>query len=212
MAHDLTPPGDDYIPRELMGVTHLTPEDFAQVSRKYSELRFELTSERELIVIPPASVETARQNANLTNQLKAWTRQDATGVWFGSTAAFTLPNNAIRSPHASWIRRDRWESLGQRQGERFAPICPDFVAELRLPTDMFPEFGKMAEYAANGASLGWLIDRTLRRVYIYRPNEAVETLENAETISGEPLLPGFTLNLVELWNDADLRSSEKIRG
>ena len=202
MAHDLTPPDADYIPRELIGVTHLTRETFEQFSRKYSELRLELTSAGELVVMPPIDAQTAKRNADLTAQLMAWTRQDGTGVCFGNTAGFTLPNNAIYSPAASWIRRERWDGLTQRHKQRFATICPDFVAELRSPFHRFPEFSKMAEYVANGASLCWLIDPGIRRVYIYRPDEAVDMLEDAETVSGEPLLPGFTLNLVTLWNPA----------
>jgi Uma2 family endonuclease len=98
------------------------------------------------------------------------------------------------------MRRDKWDSLSEQQKKRFAPICPDFVVELRSPTDRLPFlFDKMSEYLANGASLGWLIDPSTRRVYIYRPNEEVVVLENPETVSGEPLLPGFTLEMAELW-------------
>jgi len=98
------------------------------------------------------------------------------------------------------MRREKWDSLSQEQKERFASICPDFVVELRSRTDWLPVlFSKMDEYMANGASVGWLIDPSTRRVYIYRPNEEVVVLENPETVSGERLLPGFTLNVAKLW-------------
>ena len=198
MAHNLTEPDDTYIPPELVGVTNITPELFEQVRRKYRNLRLELTSTGELVARPPTDVEIGMLK-QLTDQLMAWTRKDATGVCFGNTAGFTLPNNAIRSPDASWVRGERWDSLSRRQKQHFPSICPDFVAELRSHTDKFPEFGKMAEYVASGAKLGWLIDPSLRRVYVYRPDEVVELLENPATVSGEPLLPGFRLNLNELW-------------
>ena len=200
MAHSLTQPDDAYIPPELIGVTQMTAEQFEQVCRKYRKLRLELTSTGELIVMPPTGALTGMRNAHLTAQLMTWAEKDGSGVCFGNTAGFILPNNAIREPDASWIRREKWDSLSQAQKERFGPFCPDFVAELRSRTDRLPTLlSKMEEYIANGVSLGWLIDPYQRRVYVYRPNEEVEVLENPETISGEPLLPGFTLNVSKLW-------------
>jgi Uma2 family endonuclease len=98
-------------------------------------------------------------------------------------------------------RRERWDSLSPQQLDTFSPICPDFVAELRSKSDRLAVlFNKMSEYIANGASLGWLIDPTTRRVYVYQPGEEVVVLDNPETVSGDPLLSGFTLNLTELWS------------
>ena len=201
MTHNLTQL-DEYIPSELIDLTHqsVTPRQFERLCAKYSELRLELTSTGELIVMTGTGGETGRRNAHLTYQLMAWTEKDATGVCFDSSTMFALPNNAQRSPDASWIRRERWDSLTQRQRERFVPVCPDFVVELRSPSDRLPLlFNKMSEYIANGASLGWLIDPSTRRVYVYQPDEEVEVLENPESVAAEPLLPGFTLNVTELW-------------
>ena len=199
MSHNLKIPDDDYIPPELIGA-RMTPEQFEELCREYRKARLELTSTGELIIMPPASPLTGMRNAHLTYQLEAWAQKDATGVSFASCAGFTFPNNAIRSPDASWMRREKWDSLSEQQKERFCPFCADFVAELRSRTDRLPSLlRKMEEYIANGASLGWLIDPSTRRVYVYRPNEEVVVLENPETVSGEPLLPGFTLNVSELW-------------
>ena len=200
MAHTLTQPDDAYIPPELIGVTHMTLEQFEEVCRKYRKLRLELTSSGELIAMPPTGAETGRRNADLIYQVMEWTRKDPSGVCFGNTVGFVLPNNAIREPDASWIRREKWDSLSEEQKKHFCPFCPDFVVELRSVTDrLAPLLRKMDEYMANGASLGWLIDPSSRRVYVYRPNEEVVVLENPKTVSGEPLLPGFTLNMSELW-------------
>jgi Uma2 family endonuclease len=202
LTHNLTHADDAYIPPELIDLTHqlVTPKQFEQLCARYRELRLELTSTGELIVMTGTGGETGRSNADLTYQLVVWTKRDATGVCFDSSTMFALPNDSRRSPDASWIRRDRWDSLTPRQKKRFVPLCPDFVAELRSPSDRLPVlFDKMSEYIANGASLGWLIDPSTRRVYVYRPNEEVVLLENPQSVSGEPLLPGFTLNLTELW-------------
>jgi Uma2 family endonuclease len=200
MSHHLRQYDDDYIPPELIGVTRMTLDQFEQVCHKYRKLRLELTSTGELIVMPPTSPLTGMRNAHLTHQLMAWTEKDATGVCFGNTAGFIWPNSAIRSPDASWMRCEKWDSLSEQQKQRFSTICPDFVVELRSRTDRLPVlFDKMSEYIANGVSLGWLIDPSTRRVYVYRPNEEVVVLENPESVSGEPLLPGFELRTTNLW-------------
>ena len=193
---------DEYIPRELIGLTHqlVTPKHFERLCAEYTDLRLELTSTGELIVMPGTSLQTGRRNSNLTRQLDEWTEKDATGVCFDSSAMFALPNNARRSPDASWVMRERWNRLSEKQKEGFAPICPDFVVELRSASDRLSVLlNKMSEYVANGASLGWLIDPFKRRVYVFRPDDEVVILDNPETVS-DPLLPGFELNLSKLWS------------
>jgi Uma2 family endonuclease len=201
MAHNLTQL-DEYIPSELIALTHrtVTPEEFEQLCAEYTDLRLELTSTGELIVMNGPGLKTGRRNSNLTRQLDVWTENDSSGVCFDSSAIFALPNGARRSPDASWLRREKWDRLSERQQESFAPICPDFVVELRSPSDRLPVlFDKMSEYIANGASLGWLIDPFKRQVYVYEPNQEVVILDNPDTVSGEPVLPGFKLNLSSVW-------------
>ena len=204
MVRNLTQP-DALIPPELIALTHrsVTPEEFEQLCADYRDLRLELTSTGELIVMPPTGLQTGRQNFNLTCQLGAWFRQhNDAGVCFDNDVGFILPNGAIRSPDASWITREKWDNLTDQQKKRFAPWCPDFVVELRSPSDRMSELrNKMLEFMENGASLGWLIDPGKRQVYVYRPNQEVITLDNPETVSADPLLPGFTLNLTELWSE-----------
>ena len=202
MAHNLTQADEYILPEELLGLSGpVTPEQFEEFCSKYDELRLELTSTGELIVMPPTGSLTGKRCFDLTYQLAAWSKKNSTGVGFGPAAGFTLPNGAIRSPDASWIKRERWDILTDQQKRSFAPICPDFVVELRSETDRLTVlFNKMTEYLENGASLGWLIDPTTRRIYVYQPGEEVVVLDNPETVSGDPLLPGFNLNLTELWS------------
>ena len=122
MSHNLTQ-SDAYIPPELIGLREVTPEQFEQLCQDYGELRLELTSSGELIVMPGTGGETGLSNADLTYQLMAWTKKDGAGVCFDSSTMFALPDNARRSPDASWIRRERWDSLTQWQKVRFPPIC-----------------------------------------------------------------------------------------
>ncbi|MEA5599932.1 Uma2 family endonuclease [Nostoc sp. UHCC 0252] len=111
-----------------------------------------------------------------------------------------MPNGAVRSPDAAWIKRDRWEAIPPELRKKFAPICPEFVIELRSESDRLQVLqDKMQEYIDNGTQLGWLIDRKQRRVFIYRPNTTVEELDDPKTLYGEPLLPGFVLDLSQVW-------------
>ena len=184
----------------LRPVIDLTDEQFYELCRANSELRIERTAEGELVIMPPTGSKTGHRNFKLTQQLANWADQDGTGIGFDSSTAFKLPNGATRSPDVSWIKRERWEALTPEQQEKFSPLCPDFVIELRSPTDSLTDLqAKMEEYINNGARLGWLLDPLEQRVYIYRPGIEPEILDHPQEISGGPELPGFTLNLQEIW-------------
>jgi Uma2 family endonuclease len=171
--------------------------DFCQLNR---ELRIERTATGDLIIMPPTGSATGGRNFNLIGQLWRWTDQDGKGIGFDSSTGFTLPNGAQRSPDAAWIKLDRWNQLTEDQQERFAPISPDFVVELRSPSDSLTDLqAKMQEYIENGVQLGWLIDRPQRQVFIYRANASVEQLDNPDCLNGESVLPGFVLDLSKIW-------------
>ncbi len=187
-------------------VLHLGPaiqmdeEQFFQFCRINDELRIERTAEGDLEVMPPTGGGTGYRNVKVVTRLAVWAERDDTGIVFDSSAGFVLPNGATRSPDASWVRRERLASLSAQQKERFLPLCPDFVVELRSPSDRLEQLQyKMREYAENGARLGWLIDPGERKVYVYEPEKEVRALENPGKISGDPILPQFVLDLGPIW-------------
>ena len=148
----------------------------------------------------PAGWETAEKNAEITFQLKGWATRDGTGRAVDSSAGYLLPNGAIRSPDASWVRNERLASVTPEQRSRFLPLCPDFVIELRSPTDELAMLqDKMAEYIANGTELGWLIDPLNRQVFVYRPGLDVETQDAPDSVSANSVLQGFRLHMGEVW-------------
>lgn len=178
----------------------LTDAQFDRLCHDNPDLRLELTAQRTLVIMSPTGSKTGWRNSKLTQRLANWAEQDGTGLAFDSSTGFTLPNGAKRSPDAAWVRRARWEALSEAQQEGLAPLCPDFVVELRSPDDRLITLQeKMAEYIANGAQLGWLLDPHTSQVYIYRPQSIVEVLEAPPTLSGEPVLPGFVFHPHEIW-------------
>jgi Uma2 family endonuclease len=182
----------------ILSITH---EQFVQLALANRDLQLERTPMGELIVMPPTGSDTGNRNLDIEGQLWLWNRQTKLGKAFNSSTGFHLPNGAFRSPDASWIRQDRWDALTPEQRKGFAPLCPDFVLELRSESDnMEPLRAKMREYMANGARLGWLIDRKNKKVEIYRQGQEVEVLDNPSTLSDEDVLPGFVLDLTEVWS------------
>jgi len=173
---------------------------FEQLCAQNQETKFELTSQGELIVMSPTGSESGRQNGDLFGQIWYWNRQTKLGVVFDSSTGFTLPNNAKRSPDVSWIEISRWQELTSKQRRGFAPIAPDFVLELLSPNDRLQDTQqKMAEYLACGVKLGWLIDPDEQRVEIYRWGKDAEVLLDAQSLSGEDLLPGLVVKLGEVF-------------
>jgi len=181
----------------LDAIVQLTDDAFYALCRANPEVKFERTSFGELIVMPPTGGETGNRNIELAFQLQAWSRQNQLGLAFDSSTCFRLPNGANRSPDAAWILLPRWEALSPKQREGFPPICPDFVVELRSPSDSLKTLqDKMQEYIIdNGARLGWLLNPQDQQVEIYRQGQDKEVLSNPTSLPGEGVLPGFVLDL-----------------
>ncbi len=174
----------------------LTDEQFFQLCQNNPELRFERTAKGELVIMSPTGSGTGKRNADLTIDVGIWNRQTNLGVVFDSSTGFKLPNGAERSPDVAWVLNDHWNALTLQQQERFAPIAPDFVIELRSRTDSLEMLeAKMQEYLENGVRLGWLLDPQTPQAKIYRPGQPVETLLSPSTLSGEDVLPGFVLDV-----------------
>ncbi len=178
----------------------LTDEQFFQLCQDNRDLRFERNAKEDLIIMSPAGGETSNRNAGITAQIWLWNEQNKLGKVFDSSGGFKLPNGANRSPDASWIPIEKWHALNFQEQQKFLPLCPDFVIELRSPSDSLKSLqDKMKEYLDNGTRLGWLIDCQARKVEIYRQGKDVEVLQSPDVLSGEITLPDFILNLETIW-------------
>lgn len=181
-------------------VIALTDEAFYQLCRANPDVKFERSPKGELIIMSPTGGEGGRRSSDLNADLNYWNRRTRLGYTFDSSTGFKLPNGATRSPDAAWIECSRWEALSPEAREKFPPIAPDFLIELRSATDALPELqAKMREYQENGVRLGWLINPQDQQVEIYRPGQAVEVLQSPQTLSGELVLPDFGLSLERIF-------------
>ncbi len=174
----------------------ITDDQFYSLCQVNPNWNLEINKQGELIIMPPVGGISGNREANLIADLTIWNRQKKLGVVFSSSTIFCFPNGAKRSPDVAYIKLENWQKLTLQQQEKFPPICPDFVVELRSKTDSLKTLQeKMQEYLESGLQLGWLINPQQQQAEIYRPNQAAEILSLPATLSGENVLPEFILNL-----------------
>lgn len=179
---------------------HLEEDQFFDFCQANRELRIERTAEGDCEIMAPTGGETSGRNSRLITLLSIWAEMDGCGVVFDSSGGFILPNGATRSPDVSWVKKSRLAVLSPQQKKRFLPLCPDFVIELRSPTDSIKILqDKMQEYISNGADLGWLIDPETKRVHIYQPNKTAIIMDDPAFVSTDAVLTGFKLELAKIW-------------
>ena len=184
-------------------VLEMTDDQFFDFCQLNDDLPMERTAEGDILILSPIGAEGSSGNADLTMQLGAWAKKDRKGVAFDSSCGFRLPNTATRSPDAAWGSRPQLARFSAEEKKKFLPLCPEFVVELRSPSDRLADLKtKMEEYRENGALLGWLIDPIEYQVHVYRPGRSAEQLNKPGSISADPELPGFVLDLAEIWEPA----------
>lgn len=174
----------------------LTNEQFYQLSRINNSWRLELTTRGELLIMSPIGGKSGQREATLIGKLWLWNEETKLGVVFSSSTIFCLPNGGKRSPDVAWVSLEKWNHLSEEDKEKFPPLCPDFVIELRSRTDQLKDLqDKMLEYLDAGLKLGWLINPQQQKVEIYRTNKEKEIISLPSTLSGEDVLPNFILEI-----------------
>lgn len=181
-------------------ITKINDEQFFQLCRNNPELKLEQNQDGEIIIMSPTGGETGKRNANLIIDFGIWNRRKKLGQIFDSSTGFKLPLGSKRSPDVAYIQQERWDKLTQEEKEKFPPIAPDFVLELKSKTDSLKQVQKkMEEYMDNGVKLGWLINPEKKQVEVYRQEQEKEVLDNPQILSGEDILPEFRLDLALIW-------------
>ena len=178
----------------------MTDEELMRFCAANEVVRVERDANGELILMSPSGSETGRTNSELIYQLVAWARETNSGATFDSNAGFTLPDGSMRSPDAAWIAWPRWNALSKEEQEGLAPICPEFVIELRSPSDSLAELqAKMRLWVANGVEVAWLVDPSRKAVEVYRPGREAEVVAGGSAVEGAGPVAGFVLELGRVW-------------
>lgn len=178
----------------------MSDEQFYQFCLLNSELRIERTTDKYIIVMPPTNSDTGSKNFDLITEFGIWNKAAKLGRGFDSSTGFKLPNGAERSPDLAWITNDRWATVKEKDRKRFAPICPDFVVEIRSgEQNMTALKEKMEEYIANGCRLGWLIDPSQRETRVYFGDGDIHTVPFDEELTSAAVLPGFSIRFTDIW-------------
>lgn len=184
----------------LKGLERMTDDEFFLFCQQNRDLRIERTCNGEVILMSPTGSETGMRNSEINRHLGNWNAAHRLGYVFDSSTGFKLPNGAERSPDASWVSREKWEALSPEERKKFAPVCPEFVIELKSPMDLLQTLqAKMEVWISNGCQLAWLIHPELETVFIYRADGSRDELHGfGRRVSGEDVLPGFELALAAL--------------
>jgi Uma2 family endonuclease len=191
---------NEFLPARLTA-RPMSDDEFAGFCSEHPDLFFEMSADGEIIVMAPTYSFSGARNSEVGLQLRSWAKKDGRGIACDSSTGFVLPNGARRSPDASWTLKSRIDQLDPMNREKFWHLCPDFVIELKSASDRMRALKeKMAEYLANGAQLGWLIDPESHVVDIYRQGREPETFTGLDSLAGEGPMDGFILDLTTVWN------------
>ena len=182
-------------------ITRLTDAEFYALCQENPQFQLERDADHHLIIMPRAGSDSSESSLESQGQLWLWNRRTRLGHVYESSAGFILPNSAVRSPDAAWLSQAAWEKLSPEQRRQFPPVCPEFMLDVKSPSDGLRVLqDKMEEYLGNGMQLGFLLDVEAETAYVYRPSQPVETVQGYDQeLSGEPVLPGFQLDLRPLW-------------
>lgn len=179
----------------------MTDEQFYQFCVLNPELRMERTADKYILIMPPTNTDTGKRNFSLSGELYVWNKKYNLGTGFDSSTGFKLPNGADRSPDVAWIRNERWQTIPEEQKQRFAPITPDFIAEIRTGDQNIAYLkDKMEEYMSCGCRLAWLIDPKNRKTWVYYENGDIQTISFETPLSGGEVMPGFELRLADIFD------------
>ncbi|AQG81083.1 Uma2 family endonuclease [Spirosoma montaniterrae] len=169
---------------------------FCQMNPK---LRIERDADGQIYINMPTGIEGSFRNFDIGMEVGLWNRQTKLGRVSDSNGGYTLPDTSMRAPDVAWVSHERLATVSPDDLKKFAHVCPDFVIELASESDDLVHLKKkMSQYIKNGVRLGWLIDPFGKQTLVYRPGQETTTMLFVDTLTGEDVLPGFTLRLSDL--------------
>ena len=192
---------ETHLPLRLRYEHPVTDEELLRFCAANELLRVERDANGDIIVMTPTFFENGGVEGDVFGELRNWALEDGRGKAYGPSTGMTLPDGSMRAPDASWVSWQRVNALTPEQRKSFAPVCPEFVIEVRSEKDRLkPLQEKMQTWLANGVELAWLVDPSRKAVEIYRPGREVEVVEGASAVEGEGPVAGFVLELGRIWS------------
>ena len=192
--------GESELPLRLRFERPMTDDELLRFCAENDSVQIERDTNGELLLMTPSGMNTSRMNQRICRLLDEWAEMDGRGVVTDSSGGYALPDGAMRAPDAASVASTRLARLTEKEKDGFAPVCPDFVIELRSPSDRRPDLhAKMRQWLANGVKLAWLIDPIEQAVTIYRPGEEPEHLAHPTSVQGTGPAAGFELVLSRIW-------------
>jgi Uma2 family endonuclease len=189
------------LPIRIRPEVPMTDEELLRFCAANELLRVEREANGEIVIMTPTGSEGSHLNLRIGRFLDEWAEQDGRGVAFDSNGGFSLPDGSMRAADAAWVQKSRWEALSAEKKKGFAPLCPDFVIELRSPSDRLSALQeKMQQWIANGAQLAWLIDPIDRTVSVYRSGSEPDVHQDPSSVQGDGVMAGFELVMARVWD------------
>lgn len=175
----------------------LSDDEFFELCMANPDLNLERDKNKQVIIMSPSGSLSDSNSTRISGAILNWNDKVKLGKVFGSSAGFTLPDGSVKSPDCALVSKGRWNELSLTQKKKFAPVCPEFVVEIKSPTDSIDQLkSKMTEWMANGVKLGWLVDVEAETILVFKANESTSTVTPFnQSLSGGDVLPGFEFDL-----------------
>lgn len=174
----------------------LTAEDLATVPD--DGMMHELV-EGVLVAMPPPSIWHGRRASRLTSLLTVHvTRHQLGDVVVEAGFVLRRRPDTVRGPDVAFIAAGRFPT-DEQHGPPFLEGALDLAVEIVSPGNTKREIAeKVAEYLEAGARLVWVLDAPQRTLTVHRPGQAPQVLSEADTVTGETVVPGFAVAVRDL--------------
>ncbi len=176
-------------------------KDFEKLCTLYPEYRIERDNNGITKIMAPVKGMGGTRENKLNRRVGNYVEKNLSGETFSPSSGFDLPDGSVKSPDVAWVSGEKLASLDPKKAEeKFLPIVPDFIAEIRSKTDDLEKLKEKMQnvWIANGVRLAWLIDPYEETAYVYRLNGSRDTVKGFDKkLDGEDVLSGFELELSE---------------
>jgi Uma2 family endonuclease len=182
---------------EEIATTPVTAEDLCRLPPCGGRYRL---IKGELKTMPPAGGEHGSVAMHLAASLYQAVSAQHLGQVYAAETGFLLTTNpdTVLAPDAAFVRQERVEQFGNVTG--FIPAAPDLAVEVISPSDTYTEVEeKVALWLQYGAQMVVVVNPRRRGVTVYRPGRPVLFLTEQDELSGNDVVPGWTIRVRDLF-------------